>query len=299
MLNLSKIISELYPDKSRQELTKLLEDNQLFEPFKKTEIQLNELILRQNELKNAMGFISIGPVVTNLLITVNTRLKALSEGQKSEFEVLLSDLSKILILKIFELLHASNKYLAQQLIFTIEKTCEFQSYDKYQLAKYLNLEDMLSFMLATNKSEPVKLGVEKIPSLIWTNTKIINPLPEIFADHQLITNRKRLDAIFSQPEKRLGICFNPTKADIILQLFSFFKSAKLISYSNCKSIYDVFKYHILDFEKNILKNYTPRKRLNILHNSKRKWVENQKLIIKWLGSYSEMQTLLQTLPEPK
>lgn len=284
MLNLRDTIGKLYADKNGDELIKLLEENHFFEVFKKVEIQLNELIFNQEALLKKNGCVPIGSLVANLLFSINTKIKIIGETKRIQFEQLISDLS----VKIIEIIASefSNKkhHLFSQIVFAIEKTCEFQGYDKSQLLQYLKLENLIAYYTSLEQGEEIKV-FELVPALIWKGkTTQLNHFIDIFIDQKLTKRKSLVQKLFDQPNKKLNIIFDHSKCELILHLFSNLKSQKMISTKNCKSIYDALGFHVLDFEKIFLKNKPPKVRMNTLKNSKSKWSDNQKTIEKWLTS---------------
>ncbi|MBK8087728.1 MAG: hypothetical protein IPK31_07175 [Chitinophagaceae bacterium] len=172
--------------------------------------------------------------------------------------------------------------LQLQLAFALAKTCEFQGYDKNQLLESLNLESVVIYNSSIKKGEIIKPFNERVPSLIINGgLEQFKFIQEIFVDQKLLIKKTGFYKLFNNPDKALAIQFNVGRADMILQLFTYLKSTKMISYSNCRSIYDVFRFHILDFEDKFLKGKPPRERMNVLKNSKAKWAANQRLIENW------------------
>lgn len=283
MINLREILNSLYQDKDADSLVSILKKEHLFLPLRKTETQLNELIKDQLQLMQQMKCIPIAVTVSNLLIAVNSRIAAIAEKDRKAYEILLSDIVQKLIQELSKQIELKRKEFALQLAFALEKTCEFQDYDKHQLWSYLNINSILSYAASLKAGEKIKNSNGAVPSFVWKgHSQKLESLLDLLIDQSLMLKKPGFIKLFSNPVNEVKIHFNEEKADIILQLFSRLKEKKLVGFKDCKSIYDVLRYHSLDFEEKFLKGKTPRERMNVLKNSKAKWAANQALIEIWL-----------------
>jgi hypothetical protein len=282
LINIRNIIDKLYPDKSGDELIVLLEEHHLLDLLKKTEIQLNELISEKESLRKKYKVLPIGALIANQLICVNTQLKTCPNELRVELEQLMSDITFSIFKKLADNFGRLKTELFDHIAFALEKTCEFQGYDKFQLWQYLQIDKVVSYQSAIRTGEKIKTIVTHVPKLTWKGEqKLFNSLVSLFEERSLLAKKKDFSKLFNTPDRKLEISLNEEKADIILQLFDFFKKKKLISCSPSRSIYDVLKYHVLDFEEKILKNNSPKLRMNALKNSTAKWADNQAIIEKW------------------
>ncbi len=284
LIVIRQILESLYSDKSAGELINILEEHELFQLLRKTETQLNELISGKEVFYKKFKVIPIGPLIANLLICANTRLKSVPEQNRLDLEQLMSDITLSVLKEISNRFNTKRFELFDHIGFALEKTCEFQDYDKYQLLAYLRLDQALSYKSALQTGEKIKTY---IPKLTWNgNSKEFNSFIEIFFDRSLLNKGSKFARMFAAPEEPLHIIFNAEKADVILQLLAFGVKKKRISASPSRSIYEVLTYHVLDFQDKILKNKSPRLRMNSLKCSKIKWARNQDLIDKWtIGVY--------------
>ena len=98
MINLREILSNLYVDKSVQELDEKLKQCGMLEPLKKTIIQLNAVISNQKGLIASMKVLPVGHIAANILYLVN---RCVADQQhpdtKAELENLLSDVCVCLL----------------------------------------------------------------------------------------------------------------------------------------------------------------------------------------------------------
>ncbi|MFZ4751935.1 MAG: hypothetical protein ACOYLG_01210 [Chitinophagaceae bacterium] len=282
LINIRNIIDKLYPDKSGDELIVLLEEHHLFDLLKKTEIQLNELINEKESLRKKYKVLPIGALIANQLICVNTKLKTCPNEQRVALEQLMSDITFSIFRELADCFGHMKAELFDHIAFALEKTCEFQGYDKFQLLNYLKIDKAVSYQSAIQTGEKIKKAQIFVPKLTWEgNPMQFNAFLLLFKERSLLAKSNSFAKLFSDPDRNLKISFNEERSDITLQLLDFLKKKKLISCSPCRSIYVVLKYHVLDFEEKILKNKSPRLRMNALKNSKKKWADNQAIIEKW------------------
>jgi hypothetical protein len=283
MIKLREILNSLYQDRDADSLVSILKKEHLFLPLRKTETQLNELIKNQQQLMQQMKCIPIAVTVSNLLISVNTRIAEIAEKDRKAYEILLSDIVQKLIQELSQQIELKRKEFVLQLAYALEKTCDFQDYDKHQLWSYLNINSIISYTASLKTGDKIINSNGAVPSFVWKgHNQKLESLLDLLIDQSLLLKKRGFIRLFNNPVNEVKLQLNEENADIILQLFSRLKEKKLIGFKDCKSIYDVLRYNSLDFEEKFLKGKTPKERMNVLKNSKAKWASNQALIKNWL-----------------
>ena len=298
MIDIHKIISQLYADKKYQDIKTKLDKWDFYTPINKAAILLNSALVSEKKLlqPGKIKSIQIGHIVSLLLTAVNQKLATINDqDEKNEYEELLSTICRKIIRTFYELTKSDQAVISYQLSVSLYDSCQFNDYDFEKLKAFLRLENEVfemesqkhpSNVLMPNKNE----FRDKVPCYCWKGeAKKKDEFMQLLAD---VTNIKKKEAykLFEEPTTRLNLSFDYTKADLILHFFSSVKSMKLISTHGSPGFYQVLTYHVLDFEEKYLKKVAPKIMINRIKNNKTKYKFNNGKIEKWLEPFSKVKT---------
>lgn len=294
MINLHQVLSTTYADRKESQIYDWLQFYSLAEPLQKTVAQLNKAITDQSTLLSDMKSIPVGHIASNLLLAVNQRIiRENNPDIVAELENTMSDICLGLLKEFFSHIKTDKKAIILQIDLALKDTCDFHNYDYHQLVRLLNLDSFISYLQTLKNSERIITGA--IPAYCWKGKPAEKAdFLNILTERNLVRSKKRLALLLENPNQPLGLAFNPALANLTLQLFYTLKKLKLLS-PTAAGFYQVLQYHVLDFEKDFLKNKTPRARLNSLRQSKLQWNDNQQRIDKWLQSLWVPATGLRTV----
>lgn len=283
MLQLRDIISNIYPAQDTIDTIELLEKYGLESILDKIILKVqSEVILLQGQ-KNR-GQTSISLLSGTILSGINGKLALITdELEKRSMELLLSDISHELLLKIIHDYKGDKKKLLAAISEGLKSSCEINGYDMDALLLVFPLHKFTSLASILESNIQRVVYSQKPIYYIWNGLPhALDELSRNLRDKKIIESTKGFKTLFELPEDNLKVKFDSNHKETIIVLFDVLHDRKLISIRGNKGHFMPIKLYAVDFDNNFLIENEPKTAKYTIKKNRAKWLLLKGSVEKWI-----------------
>lgn len=267
-MSLAEILKELFYD-DEMPLT-LLKKHHLEDTFEKS-IDLIKIEIE----KKPVDFGKFRDIASNVLVSVNTKLREITEPiEKRYVELLLKEVAVCLLSKITKT--TNSERLLAEIYSALETTSSIKGYNFEALVALLKLNQKGSKFMTSRLSGTFYYDWNASDSDL---TDMIQSLKS----HGWITTVKDFRSLFTNHgNENLQIQFESTKISDLIALFEVLKSKKLITPRGCKGHFYPLKRYLVNLEKELLIKNDPKVLKMMAKRNKDNWekmIKNASLLV--------------------
>lgn len=155
----------------------------------------------------------------------------------------------------------------------LEEACNKIGYDfnlLWSVLESMRHNEAIELLFNHSGSNKRDTEAKSTPGLYWAGHRQddIKEFIQIMISLGITRDGEKLMKLFKAPNRPLHIRLEKTHITVFLQLLAFIKDSGLVRAYNCKSIYMVFQYHVLNFRCDYMKNQTGKRRIDAVKKLK-------------------------------